>query len=125
MSDVIGPRNVGGSGNSSSPYATQGPSASPGDLGDKLRKKVDDEVDRILSEQYDRGMSILTENHDVLEAVANLLLEKEKINGLELIELIRGMRPELVPSSTMVKVEQFTNLLKTGKGADSDVQLAA
>lgn len=48
MSDEIGPRNVGGAGASTSPYARN--SANPSDLGDKLRKKVDDEVDRILTE---------------------------------------------------------------------------
>ena len=48
MSDEIGPRNVGGAGASTSPYARN--SANPADLGDKLRKKVDDEVDRILTE---------------------------------------------------------------------------
>lgn len=53
MSDIVGPRNVGGAGASSSPYAQN--QSNPMDLGDKLRKKVDDEVDRILTEQYERG----------------------------------------------------------------------
>ena len=123
MSDAIGPRNVGGAGNSSSPYAQN--QSSPGDLGGKLRKKVDDEVDRILTQQYQRGLGILTENRDVLEAISNYLLKNEKMNGLELITLIKEIRPELVPSSTTEKVEQFTNLLKSKSDSDPAVQLAA
>ena len=123
MSDAIGPRNVGGAGNSSSPYAQN--QSSPGDLGGKLRKKVDDEVDRILTQQYQRGLGILTENRDVLEAISNYLLEKEKMNGLELIQIIRDIRPELVPSSTSEKGEKFTNLLKVKGDTDPALQLAA
>lgn len=95
MSDAVGPRNVGGAGASTSPYAQNG--ANPMDLGDNLRKKVDDEVDRILTEQYERGTKILTDNMDVLSAIAKLLIEKEKINGLEMLQLIKSMKPELIP----------------------------
>ena len=83
MSEAIGPRNIGGAGSSTSPYARNGVNSN--DLGDKLRRKVDDEVDRILSEQYERGTRILSENIDVLNALAKLLLEKEKINGIEML----------------------------------------
>lgn len=125
MSEAIGPRNVGGAGASTSPYARN--SANPTDMGGILRKKVDDEVDRILTEQYERGTKILTDNMDVLSAIAKVLIEKEKINGLEMLQLIKGMKPELIPSSTMEKVEKFTALLNKGQdGAGTPaVQLAA
>ena len=52
MSDVIGPRNIGGSG-------TQGPTgpynrgmAGQGGEGSELKVRVDEEIDRILREQY-------------------------------------------------------------------------
>ena len=124
MSDEIGPRNVGGAGASTSPYARN--SANPADLGDKLRKKVDDEVDRILTEQYERGTKILSDNMDVLTAIATVLIEKEKINGLEMLQLIREMKPELIPESTMDKVEKYVNLLNPANDAGKPaVQLAA
>lgn len=34
-------------------------------------------------------------NRDVLDAVANMLVEKEKINGEQLLELIGRIKPEL------------------------------
>jgi ATP-dependent Zn protease len=41
-----------------------------------------------LQEQYDRGMKLLTENRDVLDMIAQTLIEKEKINGVELVQKI-------------------------------------
>ena len=54
-------------------------------MGIKLMRKADDEVDRILTEQYERGLRILESNKDVLEAIAKVLIEKEKISGVELL----------------------------------------
>lgn len=54
MSDVVGPRNV-----SLDPNASPMPSMMGNgsfDQGDILQQKVDDEIDRILREQYERGM---------------------------------------------------------------------
>ena len=64
MSDVIGPRAIEGK-------------SSIGSLN-----KSDAEIDRILKEQYDRGMKILTENRDVLDVIAKTLIEEEKITGV-------------------------------------------
>jgi cell division protease FtsH len=62
-----------------------------------LKKKVDDEVDKILTQQYQRGMKLITENREVLDVIAKTLIEKEKINGLELLKIINDLKPELVP----------------------------
>lgn len=61
----------------------------------------------------------------MLEAISNYLLKNEKMNGLELITLIKDIRPELVPSSTTSKVEEFAKLLKSKSDSDPAVQLAA
>ena len=81
-------------------------------------------MDRILTEQYERGTKILSDNMDVLTAIANLLIEKEKINGFEMLQLVRSMKPELIPESTMSKVKKFTELL-TPASAKLAGQLAA
>ena len=54
-----------------------------------IKEKVDAEIDRILSEQYERGMQLLTDNRDVLDAIAKLLIEEEKIDGKQLLNLIK------------------------------------
>ena len=47
--------------------------------------RVDSEIDRILAEQYDRGMKLLTENRDILDEIAKCLIEEEKIDGKQLL----------------------------------------
>jgi len=72
--------------------------------GGSLKNKADAEIDRILKEQYDRGMNILVENKDVLDKVAKTLIEKEKIDGIDLLQLIKEVKPELVSSKAMTAV---------------------
>jgi ATP-dependent Zn protease len=38
-------------------------------------------------------MNLITENREVLDAIAKTLIEKEKINGLELLKLINDIKP--------------------------------
>lgn len=49
---------------------------------------IDREVKEIISEQYSRALAILQQNKDVMERAAQLLLEKEKIEGAELRSLM-------------------------------------
>lgn len=85
MSDAIGPRNVGGDPNISPMERMMGKGL---DQGDILQTRIDDEIDRILQEQYQRGMDIITENKNILDAIAKELIENEKIDGKALIEII-------------------------------------
>lgn len=72
--------------------------------GADLKNIADAEIDRILAEQYDRGMKLLTDNRDVLDEIAKVLIEKEKINGKELLNVIKSIRPELVTEKAMSAV---------------------
>lgn len=91
MSDVIGPRNISGSGGGGNMFQAGGAQE-----GANIKNKADAEIDRILDEQYKRGMALLTENRDVLDKIAKTLIEEEKINGVQLIELINDVKPNLV-----------------------------
>ena len=51
--------------------------------GEKVAGTIDEEVKRIIDECYARARRIIQEHHDVLEACAKLLLEKEKITRSE------------------------------------------
>ena len=51
--------------------------------GEEVASKIDREVKRIIDECYQDAKRIIKENERVLEACANLLLEKEKITGEE------------------------------------------
>jgi len=51
---------------------------------EETSREIDAAVHRILDEQYKRAKEIITENRQVLEEGAQLLLEKEKIEGKDL-----------------------------------------
>ena len=51
--------------------------------GDAVADKIDQEVKRIIDECYQKAKAIIEEHRAVLDACAELLLEKEKITGEE------------------------------------------
>ena len=50
---------------------------------DEVASDIDAEIRLFIDNAYDRAMSILTEHRDKLDAVAAVLLEKEKVTGEE------------------------------------------
>ena len=51
--------------------------------GETIAGEIDAEVKRIVDECYEKARKMIEEHRDVLEACANLLLEKEKITREE------------------------------------------
>jgi cell division protease FtsH len=71
---------------------------------------IDAEISKIIEAEYDRAIKILSENRDKLDALANLLLEKEVIFK-ENVEEIFGKRPwdkEETEDTTAEVVESTT-----------------
>ena len=114
MSDVVGPRNISQQGASPMQMMMSGGAAE----GDDLKNKADEEIDRILAEQYERGMKLLTENRDVLDEVAKVLIEKEKIDGKELLQVMKTVNPALVSEQAMEQVAA----MMAPKSEDGDAQ---
>jgi cell division protease FtsH len=59
------------------------------DYSEKTAIDIDDEVKRIVIEAYDISKKLVTENLDLLEALAKGLLEKETMDGAEIDALIQ------------------------------------
>ena len=57
---------------------------------DEIAAVIDVEVKKIIDTGYNRARKILQENIDKLHKVAHVLLEKEKIEGEEFEEIMRG-----------------------------------
>jgi cell division protease FtsH len=55
-------------------------------------ERIDEEVRRILADQYEVATGILKEKRDVLDTLAETLQEKEKIDGEELKRLMENQR---------------------------------
>ena len=60
--------------------------------GDDTATEVDKEVMRILKESYDKALSILRENRDVLDKIADYLIKRETITGKEFMQIVRQMK---------------------------------
>ncbi|MHB8670875.1 MAG: ATP-dependent zinc metalloprotease FtsH [Acidimicrobiales bacterium] len=58
------------------------------DYSDVTSRVIDEEVERILREQEERAMALLTEHRRGLEAVAHALLAKETVDGAEVGRLV-------------------------------------
>ena len=56
-------------------------------------QKIDSEIRRLVEEGYNEATKILTEKRDDLEALAKGLLEYETLSGDEIIDLLKGKKP--------------------------------
>lgn len=67
---------------------------------EETAKTIDEEISKMVENQYQRAIQILTDNKDKLEALANKLLEKEVIFREDLEEIFgkRAWEPEQLES---------------------------
>ncbi len=63
------------------------------DYSDETARKIDEEINSLIDATYRMAKKVLKENLDILHKLAELLLEKETVQGKELDELIFSMRP--------------------------------
>ncbi|MDE5588935.1 MAG: ATP-dependent zinc metalloprotease FtsH [Acetatifactor sp.] len=56
---------------------------------DTTAAKIDAEVVEILAESYEKALALLRENRDVMDKLAEFLIEKETITGKEFMEIYR------------------------------------
>ena len=60
------------------------------DYSEKTALLIDDEIKRIVKENYDQAMTILKTNLDKLNGLADALLDREVLDGAEIEALIKG-----------------------------------
>jgi len=59
------------------------------DYSDGTADEIDKEVRRLIQDSYDRAKSLLTANMRVLHRMAEVLLEKESIDGADIDEIVK------------------------------------
>jgi len=64
------------------------------DYSEAIALKIDAEVKRLVTENYERAKRILRENMAALKALAEALLEKEVLEGSEIDQIIQGALPQ-------------------------------
>ena len=69
-------------------------------------REIDMEIMRILSEEYQNTLTILSDNRWRLDNVAELLLKKETITGAEVRKIINGMSAQDILDEDDRKIEE-------------------
>jgi cell division protease FtsH len=59
-------------------------------MSSQKRTEIDDEITRIVTEQYLRVQTLIREHRDSLNALANTLLERETVDG-KMVHQILGL----------------------------------
>jgi cell division protease FtsH len=60
------------------------------EYSEKKAEEIDEEVSAILSRMYDEARQLLADHREVLDRVSEALLERETLEGSELLLLIKG-----------------------------------
>jgi cell division protease FtsH len=76
------------------------------DYSEATAQKIDEEINKLIKDAYQRATDVLNENVDILHKLAEMLLEKETVLGKELDELIQSLRPGIeLPSKNIDDTE--------------------
>ncbi len=68
--------------------------------GDATAAEIDQEVMKILKECYQRAEDLLADNREVLDKIAEFLVEKETITGKEFMEIYNQIKnPDMIESN--------------------------
>jgi cell division protease FtsH len=96
MSPVLGPQNLGSS--STPVFLGQGISGSQ-TFSEETSQKIDQEVQRILTDAYNTTMKILTDNKDQLVTLSELLIEREVLDFADVDSIMKTgkLPPEEAP----------------------------
>jgi cell division protease FtsH len=63
------------------------------DYSEQTASVIDEEVRRIIENRYQYVETVLTDHRDVLDRIAELLLERETLEETELLKLVIGVEP--------------------------------
>ena len=102
MSDVIGPINYSGDNQEVFVGRDYGKVKN---YSEETAAKIDEEVTRIINDAYNRTKDILTENMDKLKLVAVTLMEREKLDKDEFVQLMENGFIKEKEEKAVVKAE--------------------
>ncbi len=60
------------------------------EYSDSTAREIDEEVQRILKESFNTALTVIKENREVLDKLADELLEKEEVSGKKVMEWLNG-----------------------------------
>jgi cell division protease FtsH len=69
------------------------------DYSEATAIQIDEEVRRIVTQQFERGTALLKEKFPELTVIAEALLEHESLDGQQVLQIVRGQKMNLPPTS--------------------------
>jgi cell division protease FtsH len=75
------------------------------DYSEDTARKIDDEVNRIVTSAYNRGRRIIQEGREALEEIARQLLERESLDGEEIYNIIERVTGKTLPRRLAARVK--------------------
>ncbi len=97
------------------------------DYSERTAEEIDDEVKRIITDCYNEARKIIEENIDLLDKMADLLLERETIDTLEIRELVKQYAktyPEFFMKETE-KLEKGVENTENAENTEDVVEISA
>ena len=76
--------------------------------GDATATEIDHEVMKLLKKSYDEAKRLLSENRDVMDKIADFLIQKETITGKEFMKIFheaKGIKEPEIPDAIEQKNE--------------------
>ena len=67
------------------------------DYSEATAIQIDEEVRRIVTQQFERGTALLKEKFGELTIIAEALLEHESLDGQQVLQIVRGQKMNLPP----------------------------
>ncbi len=101
----------------SGPFLTVPQAPQQVNYSEETARIIDEEVARLIKDAHDRVAQTLTEERDVLEALARLLLEKEVVDRAALDALLREHRDASTASSAVAPSADMTSATPLGPRA--------
>lgn len=117
MSEKLGPIFLGGD---HEVFLGRDFSQTRSSFSEEVTAQVDAEVRRLLDESYDRAERILTENRDKMDALADLLLKKEKVDKDEFERLMKGDDAESILRDAEAARAQTEELIKKAQAEKAE-----
>ena len=79
------------------------------DFSEETAIKIDSEVRKIVTAQYERAKRIIEENRDTMVRLAEVLLERESLDGVEIRRIVAGLPLDDTSESTQIRYSAGTS----------------
>jgi len=110
MSEKLGP--VTHSNNSDTIFLGREISRSS-EYSDNTARTIDSEIKNFIEDAYSKAMDILDDNKDIVERMAEILIEKETITANEITEIFEEMRPDEDVPEILIDDKKVTEIENT------------